>query len=126
VQLAGPVEARLAAPVQVRLAVLVQFAAAGLSPQQHRPPRRVSEKLGDLTHRSSLFLPLLSAATPLQPMPQWSSDYPTKCAFAGNSISPRMTLAKNWRRKTIFEPLRSPPMKMHSDPKPEIPMRLSS
>src|SRR5215475_11715483 len=56
VQLAGLVEVRLAAPVQVRLAALLQSAAAVLSPQQHRPPRRVSEKLGDLTHRSSLFL----------------------------------------------------------------------
>src|SRR5262245_22408952 len=100
VRFAGLARVHLAG--RVRLAARVRGLAALLSPQQHCLPRRVSEKFADLTHRFSLFLPLLSAATPLQPMPQWSSDYPTKCAFAGNSISPRITLAQKLVPENYF------------------------
>jgi hypothetical protein len=50
VQVAGLAQVPFVELVQEQFVELVQAAAAGLSPQQHRLPRRVSEKFGDLTH----------------------------------------------------------------------------
>jgi hypothetical protein len=54
-RLAGPERVHLAEPA--RLAAPERAAAVRQSPPPHCLPRRLSEKFGDRTHLSSLFLP---------------------------------------------------------------------